>query len=200
MLTLQGFISRITFEMLGINKARKQLFRLIKSKAYCEGRFRLSSGKISNYYIDCRKITLSSQGAYLAGLLILDLIKNKKIVAVGGPTIGADPIVGAVSVLSLIKYNRPIRAFLVRKTAKTHGSKRQIEGPQLKRGSRVVVVDDVATTGGSLIDAISTLRKKGIKVEMVITLVDRNEGAKERLKKARCRFLSIFNIKDFKKK
>ncbi|MBL7197241.1 MAG: orotate phosphoribosyltransferase [Candidatus Omnitrophica bacterium] len=185
-------------KMIGIDKDRQELFKLIKSKAYSEGKFLLSSGKISDYYIDCRKITLSSKGVYLTALLILDIIKNKRIDAVGGPTIGADPIVGAVSVLSLIKYNRPIKAFLVRKTAKTHGMKRQIEGPQLKKGACVVVIDDVATTGGSLIETVSCLRKKGIKVNTVITLVDRNEGAREKLKKANCNFISIFNIKDFK--
>ena len=185
--------------MRGIDRARSELFRLIKSQAYAQGKFKLSSGKISDYYIDCRKVTLSSKGVYLSALLILDIIKNKKIDAVGGPTIGADPIVGAVCVLSLIKNNRPIKAFLVRKSAKSHGFKRQIEGPKLKKGSSVVVVDDVATTGGSLIDTISCLRNKGIKVKSVITLVDRNEGAREKLKKAKCSFISIFNIEEFKK-
>ena len=184
----------------GIDKARKQLFRIIKRDAYAEGKFLLSSGKISNYYIDCRKVTLSSEGAYFAAIVILDLIKNRKIDAVGGPTIGADPIIGAVSVLSLIRHKRPIKAFLVRKSAKSHGLKRQIEGPALGKGRKVVVIDDVATTGGSLIDTISCLRKKGIKVDMVITLVDRNEGAREKLKKAKCKFVSVFNIKDFKKR
>lgn len=185
-------------KIMEIDKARRELFKLIKSEAYCEGRFILSSGKISNYYIDCRKITLSSKGAYLSALLILDSLRKRRIDAVGGPTIGADPITGAVSVLSLIKYHRPIKAFLVRSSAKAHGLKRQIEGPQLKRGCRVAVVDDVATTGGSLIETVSCLRKKDIKVDMVIVLVDRNEGAKERLKKAKCKFVSIFNIEDFK--
>jgi len=186
-------------QIIGIDKAREQLFDIIKRDAYSEGRFLLSSGKISDYYIDCRKVILSSKGAYFAALLILDLIKNRKINAVGGPTIGADPIVGAVSVLSLIKYSRPINAFLVRKSAKSHGMKRQIEGPDLVKGDSVVVVDDVATTGGSLVDTISCLRKKGIKVNMVITIVDRNEGAREKLKKVKCKFVSIFSIKDFKK-
>ncbi|MFH1621524.1 MAG: orotate phosphoribosyltransferase [Candidatus Omnitrophota bacterium] len=186
-------------QIKGIDKAKRQLFGIIKRDAYVEGRFLLSSGKISDYYIDCRKVTLSSKGAYFAALLILDLIKNRKIYAIGGPTIGADPIVGAVSVLSLIRYKKPIKAFLIRKLAKSHGMKRQVEGPKLDRGDKVVVVDDVATTGGSLIDAISCLRKRGIKVDMVITLVDRNEGAGEKLKKAKCKFVSIFNIKDFKK-
>jgi len=185
-------------KFIGIGKAREQLFTLIKKKAYSEGRFLLSSGKISDYYIDCRKVTLSSKGVYLSALLILDIIKGKKVAAVGGPTIGADPLVGAVCALNLIKNNKPLKAFLVRKSAKSHGLKRQIEGPKLKKGSRVVVVDDVATTGGSLIDTISCLRKKGIKVVSVITLVDRNEGAREKLKKANCKLVSIFNIKDFK--
>ncbi|MFC1709219.1 orotate phosphoribosyltransferase [Candidatus Omnitrophota bacterium] len=186
-------------KIMDIDKVRRELFKLIQSKAYAEGKFKLSSGKISDYYIDCRKVTLSSKGVYFCALLILDLIKNKRIAAVGGPTIGADPIVGAVSVLSLVKSNKPIKAFLVRKSAKSHGLKRQIEGPVLKRGENVVVVDDVATTGGSLVDTISCLRKKGVKVKLVVTLVDRNEGAKERLKKAKCNFISIFNIRDFKK-
>jgi len=185
--------------MKKIDKAKQGLFRLIKSKAYREGRFKLSSGKISNYYIDCRKITLASEGAYLAALLILDIIKGRKIDAIGGPTIGADPIIGAVCVLSLTKYNKPVKAFLVRKTVKSHGTKRQIEGPTLKKGFRVVIVDDVATTGGSLVEAVSCLRKKGIKVDKVIVLVDRNEGAKEKLKKLNCNFTSIFKIEDFRK-
>ncbi|MDD5005289.1 MAG: orotate phosphoribosyltransferase [Candidatus Omnitrophica bacterium] len=184
--------------MRKINKAREELFKLIKSQAYSEGRFVLSSGKISSYYIDCRKVTLTSRGAYLAALVILDIIKNKKIDAVGGPTIGADPIVGAVSVLSLVKHNKPIKAFLVRKSAKSYGAKRQIEGPRLTKGCRVVVVDDVATTGGSLIETLACLRKQGIKTEMVVVLVDRNEGAKQALKKAKCKFVPIFNIKDFR--
>ena len=186
--------------MKKIDKARQDLFKLIKINAYKEGKFILSSGKESDYYIDCRKITLTSEGAYLSALLILDIIKDEKIDAVGGPTMGADPIVGAISVLSLLKYNKPLKAFLVRKLAKSYGLKRQIEGPQLRKGSSVVVIDDVATTGGSLVETVSCLQKEGIKVELVIVLVDRNQGAKESLEKEKCKFLSIFNIEDFKNK
>lgn len=186
-------------KMIKIRKIRQELFNLIKSNAYSEGKFKLSSGKISNYYIDCRKITLTSRGAYLISELILDIIKNKKIQAIGGPTIGADPIVGAVTVLSLIKYKRPIKAFLVRKSAKSHGLKRQIEGPQLKKGWRVVVVDDVATTGDSLTETIKTLKKIGLKVVLAIVFVDRNEGARQKLEDINCDFISIFNIEEFKK-
>jgi orotate phosphoribosyltransferase len=184
---------------MGIDKARQELFKLIKSKAYAEGRFKLSSGKISDYYIDCRKVTLSSKGAFFSAFLILDMIKNKKIDAIGGPTIGADPLVGAVCALSMARGRKPLKAFLVRKEAKTHGLKRRIEGPKLKKGDRVLVIDDVATTGGSLIDTIVCLRKEGVKVDSVITLVDRNEGARQKLNSLKCDFIPIFNIKDFKK-
>ena len=178
------------------NKNRQELFKIIKSQAYTEGKFVLSSGKISDYYIDCRKITLTSKGVYLAAILILDIIKNKNIDAIGGPTIGADPMVGAICALS----KNPIKGFLVRKAAKTHGMGRQIEGPGLKKGSRVVVIDDVATSGGSIIDAITALKNAGIKIDSVIVLVDRNQGAKENLEKLGCNFLSIFNIEEFRKK
>lgn len=186
--------------MSNISKIRRELFSLIKKDAYSQGAFVLSSGKKSDYYIDCRKVTLSSKGAYLSALLILDIIRNEKIDAVGGPTIGADPIVGAVCVLSLIKYKKPLKAFLVRKSAKAHGLQRQIEGPKLKKGSSVVVVDDVATTGGSLIETVLCLRREGVKVKSVIVLVDRNEGAKQELKKIDCDFISLFKIEEFKVK
>ncbi len=201
-LTLVCIISRIVFTMalITIKKARKELHALIKRDAYREGTFQLSSGLTSSYYIDCRKVTLSSNGAYLTAYLILEAMKNKKIDAIGGPTIGADPIVGAVSVLSLVKYKNSLKAFLVRRFAKSHGTKRQIEGPALKRGSRVIVVDDVATSGGSLLEAIAALRKRGLKVAMVIVIVDRGEGAKARLRSVGCPMHSIFTIDDFKSK
>jgi len=182
------------------DKTKEKLFTLIKKYAYAEGTFKLSSGKTSSYYIDCRKVTLSSEGALLAARLILECVKNKKIDAIGGPTIGADPLVSAVSVLSLLENKKPLNAFLVRKSAKAHGLQRQIEGPLLKKSCRVAVVDDVATSGGSLIEAITALTDAGIKVVMAIVLVDRNEGAKENLKKLGCELHSFFNIDDFKSK
>ena len=179
-------------------KLRRELFGIIKKNAYSEGRFVLSSGKTSDYYIDCRKVTLASRGVYLSGLLILDIIRNKKIDAIGGPTIGADPIVGAILALSLTEYKKHLKGFLVRKSAKSHGLGRQVEGPKLNKGARLVVIDDVATTGGSLVETISCLRQQGLRVDSVIVLVDRNEGAKEKLKKVNCKFTSLFNIREFK--
>ena len=186
--------------MNSIEKIRQELFDLLRSEAYFEGRFTLSSGKQSDFYLDCRRVTLSSQGVYLCSLLILNLIKqDQDIVAVGGPTIGADPLVGAITVLSLINHIRPLKSFLVRKSAKEHGLQRQIEGPVLDAGSHVVLIDDVATTGNSLIDCINVLKDKEIIVDKVIVIVDREEGARDKLEAIGCPFYSIFSIRDFRK-
>jgi len=175
------------------NKMR--LLRLLKRKALKRGRVVLSSGKVSSYYFDGRLVTLTSQGAYLAAGIILDFIKDKKIAAIGGPTLGADPIVGAVIALAAIK-GRKLDGFIVRKSTKRHGMQHLIEGPPLLKGSRVILVDDVVTTGGSLIAAKRSLDKKGIIVDCVIVLVDREEGARENLAKAGCCFISLFKKAD----
>ena len=179
-----------------IKQFRKRLLHLLKDKAFKRGRFILSSGKVGSYYIDARSITLSAEGAYLVAYLILDLIKNEKIDAVGGPTFGADPIVGAVAVLSYT-LKKPLKTFIIRKEAKAHGTKRQVEGPPLKRGSRVILVDDVVTTGKSFLESIKILRQKGLQVKKAIALVDRQEGAKEILAKEACPLISLFTIADF---
>jgi len=174
---------------------KKRLLQLIKRKALKRGRVVLSSGKVSNYYLDGRLITLSSQGAYLIASIILDLIKDKKITAIGGPTLGADPIVGAVIGLASIK-GKKLGGFIVRKSTKKHGMQRLIEGVPLPKGSRVVLVDDVATTGGSLVEAKAALDKQGVKVDCVIVVVDREEGAAQNLAKADCRLISLFKKRD----
>jgi orotate phosphoribosyltransferase len=135
---------------------------------------------------------LTPEGAYLVANIILELIKDKNIHAVGGPTLGADPIVGAIAVLSHLK-NLPLKTFIVRKNAKDHGTKRQIEGPALKKNSRVILVDDVATTGKALIESRQSLRQGGIRVIEAIVIVDRNEGARENLAKAGLKLKAIFS-------
>lgn len=179
-----------------IRELKKQLLVLLKKEALKKGEFVLSSGKISNYYLDGRVITLSPEGAYLAASIILELIKDKDIDAIGGPTLGADPIVGAIACLSHIR-KIPINTFIVRKTAKEHGTQRQIEGPALKKGSRAILVDDVATTGKALIEAKQALDQIGIKADEAIVIVDRDEGARENLAKAGCKLESILKVKDF---
>lgn len=178
-----------------IKQLKIKLLALLKKEALKKGKFVLSSGKTSNYYLDGRIITLTPEGAYLAASIILELIKDKDIQAIGGPTLGADPIVGAVAALSHLK-KVSIKTFIVRKSAKEHGTQRQIEGPQLMPGSRVVLVDDVATTGKSLVEAKEALDKIGVRVKKAIVIVDRNEGARENLAKHSLDLEAIFKIED----
>lgn len=183
-------------EKQDINELKKQLFHLLEKEALKRGSFVLSSGKTSNYYLDGRVVTLTPEGAYLVAGIILDLVKGDNIDAIGGPTLGADPIVGAIACLSHIQKN-PVKTFIVRKQVKEHGTERQIEGPALKKGSRVVLVDDVATTGKALAEAKTVLDACGVSVLKAIVIVDRNEGAKENLSKVGLPLNSIFKIADF---
>ena len=171
---------------------KRSLLRLLEREALKKGRFVLSSGKTSNYYLDGRVITLTPEGAYLVASIILNYIKGKDIDAIGGPTLGADPIVGAIACLSHIN-KIPIKTFIVRKQAKVHGMQRQIEGPRLKKNSKVILVDDVATTGKSLIEAKQALDKIGIRTVKAVVIVDRKEGAKENLANAGLKLESIFS-------
>ncbi len=175
---------------------KAKLFNLLNREALKRGEFVLSSGKVSKYYLDGRIITLTPEGAYLTASIILELIKDEGVDAVGGPTLGADPIVGALAALSHIK-GAPIKTFIVRKEAKSHGMQRQIEGPALKENARVILVDDVATTGKALIEAKQALDKIGAKVEKAVVIVDRLEGAEENLAKTGLKLESIFTINDF---
>jgi orotate phosphoribosyltransferase len=122
---------------------RSRLLTILRRDAYAEKNVILSSGKSSHYYIDCRQVTLSAEGAFLTGKLILEALTGSQIQAIGGLTLGADPIVAAVAALSFAGHE-PIQAFIVRKESKKHGQRRSIEGPALPPGARVAVVDDVA--------------------------------------------------------
>lgn len=180
------------------------LFRLLKKYAYKEGRVILASGKEADYYLDARLVTLSSEGAYLTAKIILDIIRNdvlfdfgKGICAIGGPTLGADPFLGAIAAISFLD-DKPLNTFIIRKAPKEHGMCRRIEGPLLTKGDNVVVVDDVATSGKSVIEAVSVLRQEGVNVKGAITIVDRQEGACSNLAKINCPFISIFKASEFK--
>ena len=180
-----------------MNKELKdKLFSLLTKEALKKGEFTLSSGKKSNYYLDGRVITLTPEGAYLVASIILEMVEGQDIAAIGGPTLGADPIVGAVAAISYIKQI-PVKTFIVRKETKEHGAQRQIEGPALENKRKVILVDDVATTGKALIEAKAALDKAGIPVDTAIVIVDRLEGAKDNLAKAGLRLESIFTIKEF---
>ena len=179
-----------------IKEFKARLLALLKKEAFKTGHFVLSSGKTSNYYLDGRVITLTPEGAYLVANIILKLSKEKNIDAIGGPTLGADPIVGAIAALAHIK-KIPLKTFIVRKTAKGHGTQRQIEGPELKKGSKVILVDDVATTGKALIEAKQALDKIGVLADTAMVIVDRCEGAEDNLKKFGLKLEAIFTIRDF---
>jgi len=179
-----------------LQNLKKELLVLLEKEALKKGEFVLSSGKKSSYYLDGRVITLTPEGAFLVASIILELIKGRGVDAVGGPTLGADPIVGAVAALSHIKQI-PLKTFIVRKATKEHGTGRQIEGPALPKGSKVILVDDVATTGSSLIEAKKALEKEGIDVKTAVVIVDREEGASRNLADAGLKLESLFTIKDF---
>lgn len=175
---------------------KAKLLDLLNEEALKRGKFILSSGRESNYYLDGRVITLSPEGAYLVASIILGMAEGENLDAVGGPTLGADPIVGALAALSFVN-KCPLKTFIVRKQAKEHGMQRQVEGPALKKGARVLLVDDVATSGKAIMEAKAALDKIGVIAERAIVIVDRGQGAAENLAKAGLKLESIFKLADF---
>ena len=194
---------------------REQLLRLLATQSFRLGEFKLASGGTSDYYIDCRTTTLHADGARLVGRIVYDLIQKErwKAQGIGGMTMGADPIVTAVSVLSAqsIVTRAPARTkpldspdeymihgFLVRKAEKAHGTGQKIEGV-CKQGARVVIVDDVCTTGGSTIQAIEAAKAAGMNVVGVVCIVEREE-AKGRpaveAAAAPAKFISLFTASE----
>ena len=178
-----------------IKKFKKRLLELLKEKALHLEKRTLTSGRVSNYYIDGKQVTLDPEGTFLTARLFLDMLRNTKVDAVGGLTLGADPIAASMAAISYVEAN-PIKAFIVRKTPKKHGMQRYIEGPNLDSSSRVAIVDDVVTTGGSILKAIEVVEKQGCKVVKVLAIVDRLEGAKENLAEKGYRLVSLFNRND----
>lgn len=160
---------------------RERLQELLKKHSLLFGEFILKSGKKSNYYFDARLTTLLPEGSYLVAKEILRIIEENNIQAdaIGGITLGADPIVSAVAVVSFIE-GKPLPAFIVRKEQKGHGAGRRIEG-KVKEKARVIIVDDVVTTAGSTISAIEAAKEAGHEVVAVICIVDREEGGTEKL-------------------
>ena len=175
---------------------REQLANLLRAKSIRRGEFTLASGKKSNYYLDCRLTTLDPGGALLTGYCILEMLDEMGVQpdAIGGLSMGADPVVSAAIVVSAIE-KRPLQGFLVRKEAKGHGRKKQIEGMEETRGKRVAIVDDVCTTGGSTQEAIDAAEREGCEVIAVISLVDREEGGSEMLR-AKYNYRSIFTARE----
>lgn len=163
-------------ESPAVEADRQALIRLITDEAVFHGDFTLSSGKKASYYVDMRRLTLDHRAAPAIGRIMLDLISDiPDIAAVGGLTLGADPIANAIMHESA-RTDRPLDAFVVRKEPKDHGRGRQIEGADVK-GKRVVVVEDTSTTGQSALKAVEALRREGAEVVAVAVIVDRSTGA-----------------------
>jgi orotate phosphoribosyltransferase len=173
---------------------RQLLLDLFCQLAYKEGDFVLSSGQRSSYYINGKQVTLNPQGALAVGRILLSQLPTDTE-AVAGLTLGADPIVSAVSVVSALE-NRPIPALIVRKEAKGHGTMAYIEGPSLSAGAKVVVLEDVVTTGQSAMKAVERLRAAGYSVDRVIALVDREQGGAQLYQQSGLDFQAVFSITD----
>ena len=178
---------------------RNQLLKLLKeSFIYNDSPvFTLSSGRKSRFYIDSKRVTLDPGGGFLVGQLILDAISDIEVDAVGGMTLGADPLAISASVLSYGEGN-PLPAFIVRKDPKGYGESPFIEG-NLKKGSNVVVVDDVLTGGTSVERTIDILKELECRVLRIIALVDRKEGGKEKLEKLGYDVVALFTVEDLLK-
>jgi orotate phosphoribosyltransferase len=175
---------------------RELLQSLIMEKSLKFGDFTLASGKKATFYLDCRKITLDSLGAKLIGEGILELLQQRSMPqAVGGMSIGADPITAAVITVAAFQ-NVPLKGFMVRKQSKGHGTNQFVEGP-LDAGDRVVIVEDVVTTGGSSLEAIEKVEAVGATVEGVIAIIDRLEGGREKFESKGYSFHSLFTVRDF---
>jgi orotate phosphoribosyltransferase len=177
---------------------REKLLDLFCQLAYQEGDFVLSSGQRSSYYINGKQVTLHPQGALALARLLLPLLPEDTQ-AVAGLTLGADPIVSAVSVVSVYE-NRAIPALIIRKEAKGHGTMAYIEGPSLPPGAKVVVLEDVVTTGQSALKAVERLQAAGYTVDRVISLIDRLQGGGELYQSVGLQFVALFTIKDLQKR
>ena len=173
---------------------RQILLDLIVKYAYVEGDFTLSSGAKSSYYINCKQVTLRAEGALALGRLLFKLLPDDTS-AVAGLTLGADPMVSAVSVVSAYE-NNPLPALIIRKKPKGHGTQAYIEGPSLGEGAKVVVLEDVVTTGGSALTAVERLQDAGYEVTQILSLVDREQGGGELYQSKDIKFTALFSIKE----
>jgi orotate phosphoribosyltransferase len=189
----------------------KELYSLLSKFSYKTGNFKLSSGKISDYFIDCKQTVLQHYGHYLVGEVFYCEIEeinwkyssyHNLIIAVAGVELGGCPIASAVSLTSHYKNNHwqpKLSALYIRKDVKDHGSKQLIEGSDsLPKGCHVILVEDTVTTGESSLKAVNKLREAGYEVNNVICLVDRLEGGKELLDREKINLSTIFTIKDFR--
>ena len=173
---------------------RDRLLQLIRDRAVVHGRVTLSSGREADYYVDLRRITLDGEAAPLVGRVMRALVQDLRVDAVGGLTLGADPVATAMLHAAAADGQR-LDAFVVRKSEKTHGLQQRIEGPSVS-GRRVLVVEDTSTTGGSPLEAVRACREAGAEVVAVAVIVDRASGAEERLRGEGLEYRAAFGLDD----
>ena len=173
---------------------KEELLDLLKEYAYKKGEFKLSSGKTSEHYVNCKPVTLTGRGLTLTSLLML---KELDAGIVGGLTLGADPLVSGVALAAALD-GKMINGLIVRKEAKGHGTQAYIEGPLPKEGTKITVLEDVITTGGSAIQAVKRLRDAGYVVERVVSIVDRQEDgeADTAMKLAGLELISLYKLSE----
>ncbi len=177
-----------------LNSLKSRLLKLVNENAVVHGDFVLTSGQRSTYYIDGKLLSLMPEGLNVLAHLILEMIKDDGVDAIGGLTLGADPIIGAVAAMSH-EAGKPLAGLIVRKEKSSHGREKRIEGP-LKQGMRVVVIEDVVTTGSSSFKAIEALEEADCKIVKVIAIVDRLAGGKEAFAAEGYKFEPIFTLRD----
>jgi len=175
-----------------IENMKEELLELLKKYAYKKGEFKLSSGKTSEHYVNCKPVTLTGRGLTLSSLLLLKEVETSYV---GGLTLGADPLVSGVSLVSALD-SRLVNGLIVRKEAKGHGTQAYVEGLLPPEGTKITVLEDVITTGGSAIKAATRLRDAGYVVERVVTIVDRQEDkeADEFMESANLELRSLFTL------
>jgi orotate phosphoribosyltransferase len=172
--------------------ARARLLEIVKDKAIVHGRVTLSSGREADYYVDLRRITLDGEAAPLVGVVMRDLVADLDYDAVGGLTLGADPVATAILHASAADGERK-DAFVVRKAGKAHGLQQRIEGPSIT-GRRVVIVEDTSTTGASPLEAVHAAREAGAEVVAVATIADRSTGAAEKFAEAGLEYRFVYDL------
>jgi len=179
-----------------MNDLRIRLARLLVEKSYREGDFTLTSGRKSDYYFDCKQTALNAEGSWLIGSLFNDMLRDVPVVGVGGMTLGADPLISATTVISH-ERGRPLAGFIVRKQPKGHGTDQYVEGlANFAPGAPVAMLEDVVTTGGSLLKACERVQAAGLRIVAVCTVLDREEGGRQALKDAGYDLISIFTRKE----
>ena len=182
-------------ERKGTQNARERLFAILKEKAFRRGKVILASGRESDYYFDMKPAMLDPNGAALMAELILQHIQDVKADCVGGLEMGAVPLIAPVAMQSR-KFGRPLPGFFVRKTVKDHGTKKRVDGNDIA-GKTVIILEDVTTTGASAMDAVKAVTDAGAKVALVISILDRGEGAADLYAKAGIPFKSLFTAEQF---